>query len=217
MKKIINFCLPCFAVLFILSCGSGPGNDTVIQTKDGKVTVTDIKKASEQLQVAVADAEKRKQQRRERGDTLAMNYKDLQQFLPEVDGFEKKGNPSGESVTAPGLGSFSKAEQRYQKGDQQLEIDLVDYNQSVFGFSAATGMFGMNMQMENDREKSGTFETGIPDVKGYERIYKTEDKAEVNYAIADRFILTIKARGSNDAEALKNIAKSMRLSELAKK
>ena len=217
MKKITNLILVFFFISSFLSCGSGSNRDTVIKTKDGNVTVSDLQKASEQMKDAVNEAEKKKQERRDRGDTLAMNYKDLQQYLPEVSGYEKKGNPGGETVSGAGFGSFSKAEQRYQSGDKRLEIELIDYNQSAFGFMAATGMFGMNVQVENDREKTGSFKTGIDGVKGYERIFKTEDRAEVTYAVADRFLITLKARGSNDVEELKNIAKSMKLSELASK
>lgn len=217
MKKITNFCLVFFGVSLLFSCGSGSNNQTVIKTKDGNVTVSDLQKASEQMKDAIDVAEKRKQERRERGDTLAMNYKDLQQYLPDVSGYEKKGNPGGESVSGAGFGSFSKAEQRYVSGDKRLEIELIDYNQSAFGFTTATGMFGMNMQVENDREKTGPFNTGMDGIKGYERIYKTEDRAEVTYAVVDRFLIIIKSRGSNDIEELKNIAKSMKLSELASK
>ncbi len=217
MKKIFSRSLYFFFFTSLLSCGLGRNKDAVIKTKDGELTIQDLKHAGEQMQDAMQEAEKKKQERKQRGDTLAMNYKDLQNFLPDVAGYEKKGNASGESVSMPGFGSFSKAEQSYESGEKSIEIELMDYNQSAFGFTAATAMFGMNIQMENDREKSGSFETGISGVKGYERISKTDDDAEVTYAIADRFLLTIKSRGSNDAEVLKNIAKGMKLSELASK
>jgi hypothetical protein len=99
----------------------------------------------------------------------------------------------------------------------EIEIQIMDYNQSVMGYSTATAMFGMNIQVENDQEKSGTFDTGVDGVRGYEQVSKTEQRAELMYAIADRFFLTIKSNGSNDADALKRIAKSMKLSELASK
>ena len=217
MKQITKLCLVLLCKTILLSCGSGSNNDTVIKSKDGKVTVSDLQKASEQMKDAMDIAEKRKQERRERGDTLAMHYKDLQQYLPEVSGYEKKGNPGGESVSGAGFGSFSKAEQRYQSGDKRLEIELIDYNQSAYGFTAAIGMVGMNVQIENDREKTGSFNTGMEGVKGYERVFKTENRAEVTYAVVDRFLITIKARGSNNGEELKSIAKSMKLSELASK
>lgn len=120
-------------------------------------------------------------------------------------------------MSMAGFGSFSKADQDYENAEKRIEVELMDYNQSALGFTAATGMFGMNIQMENDQEKSGTFETGMNAVKGYERISKNENEADVTYAIADRFLLTIKSRGSNDVDVLKNIAKGMKLSELASK
>jgi predicted ribosome quality control (RQC) complex YloA/Tae2 family protein len=217
MKKITSISLFSIMTLMIFSCGSGKNKSTVIESKDGEVTVNNIQKAGEQMKDAMEEAEKRRKERRERGDTLAMNYKDLQKYLPEVNGYTKTGTPGGESMNMPGFGSFSKADQNYENGEKRIEIELMDYNQSALGFTAATGMFGLNIQMENDQEKSGSFETGMSAVKGYERISKKEDEADVTYAIADRFILTIKSRGSNDVELLKNIAKKMNLSELASK
>ena len=117
----------------------------------------------------------------------------------------------------PGMGSWSTAQQQYRSGDKTLSIELIDYNQSLMGYSAAATMFGMSFQVENDTEKSGTFETGIPGVRGYEQVYKKNADANLTYAIADRFILTLRSNGSNDIDALKTIAKSMKLSELASK
>jgi predicted ribosome quality control (RQC) complex YloA/Tae2 family protein len=198
------------------SCGSDH-NKTTFESKDGTVKVENLKEAGEQMEKAVQDADKRREERRKRGDTLAMNYKDFQTYLPEVSGYSREGNPEGESMSMAGMGSFSTATQRYGSGDKEIEIQLIDYNQSVMGYTAATAMFSMNMQIENDQERSGTFETGIEGVRGFQQVYKTEQRAEVMNAIADRFFLTIKSNGSNDAEALKQIAKSMKLDDLDRK
>lgn len=200
-----------------LSCGLGKNKDATIKTKDGEITVNNIQEAGEQLKAATEDAEKRKQERRDKGDTLAMNYKDLQQYLPNIEGYEKEGSPSGETVNMPGLGSMSNAEQRYKSGDKTINIELIDYNQSALGFTTASTMFSMDIQMENDSEKSGSFNTGMKWVKGFEQVFKKDNDATVTYSIADRFILTIKSQGSNDAEALKNIAKKMNLTDLSSK
>jgi hypothetical protein len=198
------------------SCGLGK-NKTTIKTQDGEVSVSDLKNAGEQIADAMDEAKKKREERKAKGDTLAINYKELQKYLPAPSGYEKDGDPSGESVSMPGLGSWSKAEQRFKSGDKELNIELMDYNQSELGYTAAAGLFGMNIQVENDNEKSGTFETGIKGVKGYEQMYKKDNRADVTYAIANRFILTLHLNGSNDVEALKNIAKSMNLAELASK
>ena len=216
MKKLQYTLLTILFFGILISCGSDK-KSTVIESKDGKVRVENLKEAGEQMEKAVNDAEKRRADRIKRGDTLAMNYKELQAYLPEISGYTKKGKAGGETVSMPGLGSFSNAEQEYENGDKEIEIQIMDYNQSVMGYSTATAMFGMNIQVENDQEKSGSFDTGIEGVRGYEQVSKTEQRAELMYAIADRFFLTIKSNGSNDAEALKRIAKSMKLSELASK
>jgi hypothetical protein len=217
MQIILKVSVLLFFSAILFSCGLGKKRDVVIKSKDGEVTVNNIVEAGQQVKDAIKDADQKRKERRERGDTLAMNYKDLQNMLPTIAGYEKKGDPGGESVTMPGLGSFSKAEQRYESGDKRIEVELIDYNQSTLGYTTATGMFGMNIQLENDREKSGSFETGMKDVKGYEQVYKDGSKASVTYAIADRFILTVKSRGSSDVDMLKRIVKTMRIEELATK
>jgi hypothetical protein len=216
MKKIQFSLLTMLFVGLLISCGSD-NKGTVIESKDGKVSVDNLQEAGEQMEKAVIDAEKRRAERIKRGDTLAMNYKDLQAFLPEISGYTKKGKAGGETISMPGLGSFSTAEQEYEQGEKEIEIQLMDYNQSAMGYTTATAMFGMNIQVENDQEKSGTFDTGIDGVRGYEQVSKTDQRVELMYAIADRFFLTIKSTGSNDADALKKIAQSMKLSELAGK
>jgi hypothetical protein len=203
--------------VILLSCGLGRGKNAVIKTKDGEVTVNNIQEAGEQMKAAADDAEKRRAERKAKGDTLAMNYKDLQKYLPDVAGYEKDGEPSGESTNMAGFGSFSTAEQRYKSGDKTIHVELMDYNQSAFGFTTASTMFSMNIQMENDKEKSGSFDTGMKYVKGFEQMYKKDNNATVTYAIADRFMLTIKSDGSNDVDMLKNVAKSMNLAELSSK
>jgi predicted ribosome quality control (RQC) complex YloA/Tae2 family protein len=217
MKHLITKSLMAATALLLFSCGGSGNKETTIKTKDGDVTVSNLKDAGEQMQNSVENAEKKREERRKKGDTLAMNYKELQTYLPDVSGYIKNENPSGESVSMPGMGSWSRASQRYESGEKNVEIELIDYNQSMMGYSSAAMVFGMNIQVENDREKTGTFATGIDNVTGYEKVYKTEQNAELIYAIADRFILTLKLNGSNDIDALKNIAKNMKLSELASK
>jgi hypothetical protein len=217
MKHLINSCLFISMALLVWSCGGGSSKEATITTKDGEVSVSDLAKAGTQVQDAVQRAEAKREERRKKGDTLAMNYKDLQAYLPEVSGYTKSDSPSGESMNMAGMGSWSRAAQRYESGEKNVEVELIDYNQSMMGYSAASMVFGMNIQVENDREKSGTFQTGINEVAGYEKVYKTEQNAELIYAIADRFILNLKLNGSNDIDLLKGIAKSMKLSELAGK
>ncbi len=214
MKHLLNIFL--VFTLLLASCGLGK-NKSTIKTKDGEVSISDLKNAGEQVAEAMDEAQKKREERIKRGDTLAMNYKDLQAYLPNPGGYEKDGNPEGESVNMMGMGNWSKAEQRYKSGDKNLTVELMDYNQSAIGYSGAAAMFGMNIQIENDNEKSGTFETGISGVRGYEQVYKNDNRADLTYSIAHRFILTLRLNGSNDIEALKNIAKSMNLSELASK
>lgn len=214
MTQIKTYCLLITSSIFFWSCGS---NEPTITEKDGKVEVSNIMGAGEKIKENMEAYQSKKEERRKKGDTLSMHYKELEKYLPEIPGFEKKREPRGEMVNMPGFGGWSKTEQEYKGPGGVIKIDLDDYNQSANGFTMAAAVFGMNMQVENDREKSGSFDTGIPGVKGYEKLVKKSGRVTLFYAISDRFFLQLHGRDGVTIDDLKKVANSMALAELAEK
>ena len=86
--------------ILITACGGG---DKVV-VKDGEVSVSDLPKVAEKMNEGVKEAQDRWEARKAKGDTLAMPYKDLQAYLPEVSGYTKDGGPKGSQVNMPGHG-----------------------------------------------------------------------------------------------------------------
>ena len=207
--KVLSYL--CTAAFLFMGCGS----DETITVKDGKPEITDVMGASRKIQENMESYQSKREERIKKGDTLSMHYKDLEKYLPEIAGFEKKRAPKGEIINMPGYGGWSKTELDYKGSEGEIEIELTDYNQSANGFTIAAAVFGMNVQVENDREKSGSFDTGIPEVKGYEKVIKKSGRITLFYAISDRFFLEIDGRGGVNAETLKKAANSMPLAELA--
>ncbi len=198
-------------LLFIAACG---GRDKVV-VKDGEVSVTDLPKVAEKMSEGVKQAQDRWAERKAKGDTLAMPYKDLQAYLPDVSGYAKDGGPKGSQVNMPGMGSWSQTDQAYTNGEKRVKVQIVDYNASQMAFSGVTAMYKMGYSMEDDNEKSGTIDIGIKDVAAYETIYKKDKRSKLVLIVADRFMIELENEGSDDSELLRSAAKNIKLSELA--
>lgn len=200
-------------LLFIMACG---GRDKGVE-KNEDLSVTDLPKVAKKMGDEVKQAQDRWAERKAKGDTLAMPYKDLQAYLPDVNGYTKDGGPKGSQVNMPGMGSWSQTDQEYSNGDKRIKVQIVDYNASQMAFSGVTAMYKMGYSMEDDNEKAGTVDIGIKDVAAYETIYKKDKRSKLVLIVADRFMIELDNEGSDDAELLRSVAKNMKLSDLAAK
>jgi hypothetical protein len=209
-----HFAAACFVFSALCSCGN---NETVLQTKDGKVEIENVRESGEKMKAKLDEYQKKREERVKRGDTLAMSYQELEQYLPALDGYEKKGTPKGERISMPGIGSWSKTRQQYSHAGKLITVEINDYNQSANGFAMAAAVFAMNIQIENDREKSGSFDPGIANVRGYEKLLKKSGRITQTYVLSDRFLVRIDGKDGVDSETLKQIAQRMPLAELAAK
>ena len=204
-----------FSAGWILIAACGGGDKVVV--KDGEVSVTDLPKVAEKMSEGVKDAQDRWAARKAKGDTLAMPYKDLEAYLPEVSGYTKDGGPKGSQVNMPGTGGWSEVEQRYVNGEKNVDIKIMDYNASQMGFMGVTAMYKMGFSSEDDTKKEGTVDIGMKDVAAFETVYKTEQRTKLTLIVADRFYIELENDGTNDPEFLRSVAKNMKLSELASK
>jgi hypothetical protein len=200
-------------LLFIMACG---GRDKGVE-KNEDLSVTDLPEVAKKMGEEVKQAQDRWAERKAKGDTLAMPYKDLQAYLPDVNGYSKDGGPKGSQVNMPGMGSWSQTDQEYSNGDKRIKVQIVDYNASQMAFSGVTAMYKMGYSMEDDNEKSGTIDIGLKDVAAYETIYKKDKRSKLVLIVADRFMIELENEGSEDPEFLRSVAKNMKLSELAAK
>jgi hypothetical protein len=214
MKSLVLiFSILSFSIFF--SCG-----EKKEEIQEGVKAITQAPDIAKNIETEQKYLDAKREERQKRGDTLAMSYKQLQQYLPSsVDSYTAEA-PEGESVTAMG-GSFSSAERRFVKqiGDEQadVQVSLFDYN-SVYGiYSGAVAVWGMGYSVENDRELSKTFNPGIEGSAGFEHLDKENKNAEVTYALGGRFILTVKASNQENTDFVKKVAQSMKLNELAQK
>lgn len=200
-----NFIIPAVLLASIISsCG---GNK--IEVKDGEVGVADALQAAKAISEGVTEANDRWEERKKKGDTTAIAYKDLEAFLPEISGYTKDGGPKGNQTNMPGLGSWSQTEQRYINGEKSINISIADYNSSQMAFASATALYKLNISSEDDDKKQGSVDLGMKDVAGYETVYKQNQEANLAVIAGDRFYISIESDGSNDIDQLKSLGKDI--------
>jgi hypothetical protein len=158
---------------------------------------------------------KRWEERRAKGDTLAMPYKDLQVYLPEVSGYTKEGGPKGSQANMPGMGSWSETSQEYVNGDKRLSIKIMDYNAAFQTFQGLTMVYSMGFSSEDDTRKQAQADLGVKDVFAYQTTYKTEPRSELAIVMADRFFIQLESNGETGEAFLRDVAKNMPLGKLA--
>jgi hypothetical protein len=210
MKKYFSI-MTIFSLILLISCGK-----EAKEAQQAMEMMKDLPQKAEQMQQDMNNAEKRQQERRQRGDTLSLNYKKLQEYLPKsVDGYGDA-KLSGESVNMGGF-SMSQAEAEYQNAQSgnSVNIQFIDYNEN-YGMYAGLAFWLKGYSMENDQRMEKTFDTGLADVWALEKFEKSNGEVELIYAIGWRFMLTIKAPGQKDTEFLKSVAKKMDLNALSK-
>jgi hypothetical protein len=201
-------------VLLLMSCGEEM--DQIKQTVD---VVKKSKEVAENYEKNVNVAQERIEARKAKGDTLAMNYKDLQKYLPEsISGYTAE-EPTGESMQM-GMFSFSTASRRYIKdtpeGQDYIEIQITDYNQTQEMFMGVTAAWAAGFKMENDQRMEQSFKTDIENVSGFETYDKVNHNAEVTYAVAWRFIIQANASNQKSTDFMKKIVNDMKIKELSK-
>ena len=210
MKNLLLIVLS-VAMLAVACKGKSSKKDNPIES------VSDMKDYADKVNEATKVSSDKWEERKAKGDTMAMPYADLEAFLPDISGYSKDGDAKGSQMNMPGMGSWSQAEQAYKNGDKQIKVEILDYNAAFQAFTAATAIFKMGYSMEDDSKKQGSVDLGIKDVVAYQTIYKHDPRGELAVVSGDRFFIQIESQGSNDPQLLSSVAKSIKLSELASK
>jgi hypothetical protein len=213
--RIVSSCIIAMSFLFMMSYCKSKEDKPL---SDGKVeSASEAKEVADNIQEAQSASVDRWEARKAKGDTLAMPYKDLQNYLPDVSGYTKEGGPKGSQVNMPGMGSWSQAEQHYVNGDKNIDVQIVDYNSAQTALAGATAVYKMGYSAEDDTKKQGSTDLGIKDVSAYETIYKDGSRAQLAIIVADRFFINIDTEGDNSSDLIRSVAKNMKLEELASK
>ncbi len=210
MKSVlITAVVLCFT---LLSCG-----EKAKEMQQAAEALKNISQNSDQIQKTTDEINKLQEERKAKGDTLAMPYKDLEQYLPASISGYKADDPSGESTNMAGF-SYSKASRHYQNdAGNGVDVEIIDYNQTANLYAGVTALWALGLSVDNDEQSSKGFTPGPQYCAGYEVYHKKDKRSELTYALGGRFIMTIKADNQNSNDFAKSIGNSMKLEELSKK
>lgn len=206
-----------FTVLLLLAEVLGlAACEQMQQARNTYNAVASTARAAKNAGAAMQAAAQKRTDRAQRGDTLSLNYRELQRYLPtEVNGYAAVGRPKGESVNLSGM-SYSTCEQDYEKNGQRLKIQLVDYNGANALYAGATAMMSAGFSQENDEQLMRGCDLGVSGVKGWETLEKKEGKACVALGVGDRFFVAVESDRQRDTEFVKQVARNLDLQALAK-
>lgn len=196
--------------LFAFACGK-----QLEELKNVAKVIENAPKAAEQMQKSNDVLQKRMEERRAKGDTLALHYTKLQEYLPTVPSGYTAEKPTGETTNMMGM-SYSRAGQIFTKGKDNLELTIVDYNQAYGLYQSATALWSLGMSIDNDSEISKSYSPGIEFVNGWESFKKHDHRAELFLGVGGRFWIEAHADNQHDMEMLKSIVKSMKLDAMSK-
>ncbi|MBL7828505.1 MAG: hypothetical protein JNJ57_17865 [Saprospiraceae bacterium] len=140
-----------------------------------------------------------------------VNFRELQQFLPENAGLYTRSNLSGETAGAVGI-TISKAEATYKNAQgKTVRIDLVD--------TGGLGMTQMSMaawaSISVDKEDDKGYErTGQMDgYKSLEKYKKLRSECDLSILVGNRFIINASGRDCS-MDDLKTVVRSIDLKKL---
>ncbi|MCX6154246.1 MAG: hypothetical protein NT007_08805 [Candidatus Kapabacteria bacterium] len=209
MKKFITLFVV-VAMFAFAACG-----EKVKEMKDAADNLQKIAEAGKNIGEKEKVAEAKLAERKKRGDTVAMPFKDLQKFLPtSIAGYTAQ-EPRGESVTMPEA-SISHSEIDFDNNGTNLKIELWDYNHAEQALNALT-FWSAGISVENQDGFQRTMKTGMDNVFAYETFEKASKRASIFYAISYRFLLQVSAENQDNTEFVKKVANMINIKDLSNK
>jgi len=194
-----------FLLLILPSCG-------------GDEYQEDIKKESfEKIQEEITEekqkAESKRKQRIVKGDTIAIDHKTLQDFLPKnIDGYTPEGQIVSSEQSKSGK-AFSNVEQSYQKDGKHLLIAIIDYSGANSQFAQEVAFWNSGLKINNRSTEAGGID--LDGFKGWEIYEKKIKIAKLHIALSDRILLKMTASHQKNTEYLKKIIQEIDLNKLA--
>ncbi|MFA6571406.1 MAG: hypothetical protein WCT77_09230 [Bacteroidota bacterium] len=213
-KSILSVAL--ISVFLIAGCGEKAKE--MQQAMDMMQKAPEIAKNMEQ---GTKDAEKRRQERVKKGDTLAIPYTELQKYLPETISGYTAGETEGQTTNITGF-SITEVKRNYTKpntggNESYIRIEMYDYNQAGQLYEGLTAVWALGISVESTEKSEKTFTPGFSPAVGFQSYNKKSKEASVTIGIAWRFYLTINANNQSSCDYIIGIANSMRLKDLAGK
>lgn len=201
------------SIIVLSACG-----EKIDELQNTMEVMKNLPEAAEKLEETTNLAEQKIQERKAKGDTLAMNFKELINYLPaSIDGFTAE-EPDGSTTNSMGF-SFSQASRTFNKtvGDNQqsIRIELIDYNASYAYLSGLAYWTNLNISTENTKGFERTSKTNIENAFAYEKFQTDTKSGGITYVLGYRFILNVEGNNVDNFDVIKNAANKIDLKKLA--
>jgi len=212
MRGFAIYCLTGLLVAGGAACGGGK-TDEAKQAAEAAKTAQEAAKGGEgdvaKGMQEFAKAMEKMQQSPDGKTYEPVAFKELQNFLPDISGWEKE-KPTGESMNAPV--KFSQAETAYTKGDTRIEVKIVDTAMARM----LTLPYQMFMMTGYAKESSSGYEkaTKVGGNPGWEKWDSESKRAELGVIVGQRYIVTVEG-SDTDVKTVQAVAGKMDLGKLA--
>ncbi len=196
--KTLSFPLLLFIAILCFACGSDKKEVT------SAAPPANMEEAMQQAEKAVKDAQLQQA-------VEPVNFRTLQELLPEkTAGFERT-KLGGETSGALGI-KFSRAEGKYKNADgKNLQLDILDTGGLGMGTMSMAAWAMVDVDKEDDKgyERTGT----LNGYKSYEKFRKQGSDCELGVLVEKRFVVTANCRGC-EMETMRSVIQSLDLSKL---
>lgn len=198
----------------IIGCGGGEKVQEVKNATDAVAAVADV---GAKMESAQKDAAQFYEDRKAKGDTVAIPYSDLQKFLPAPPTeYTPLESPGGSSQTM-GAFSMSQTEQTFSKAAgpdgtaPTIKVAIVDFGgtQTAYGMMAAPLM--MNVSQEDAHHRMKTIKVATPYTWGSESFDKDSKSSTVTLVTRYRYVITVEARnqGADNTDMARSLAEDI--------
>ena len=129
-----------------------------------------------------------------------VGFRQLQSVFPPLRGWTRS-KPTGEQMTSPV--AYSQAEVRYTKGDNRIELKIIDsgFHQLLLAPYTVFLTAGYERQTDNGYEKS----TKVGTEPGWEKWNAAARSGEVNAVVARRFLVQAEGHKVDDLKVLHDV------------
>ena len=195
---------PAMITMTLAALGLGCGGKAK-EISDGTSALGAIVQSANAITESAKEADKFMADRRTKGDTIAMPYKDLEAFLPaSLSGYTADGGATGQSMNM-GQFSMTTAEQKFVTGTDpdvsRVHVTIADYSGSSAGYGMMAPFMMMNMSSEDDHHRSGTVQMKMPYTFGMAEYNKDDKDAKMTVGTRFRYFITVEASGQKGDES----------------
>ncbi len=202
MKQIIGIALAAATTAAVIGC-----SEKAKEMKEAATAAQISAGVADKMKESVGESQKFYADRKAKGDTVLMEYKALEEYLPkDIAGYKPEGGPTGNKTSMAGF-SMSTAEQAYvaTSGDAsnpaKLKVTLADYGGTEGAYGVASLPLAFAISSEDDHHRMGSKKFDIPYTAGIEEYNKDNKDAKVSVGTRYRYWVVVEASNQKDDQS----------------